>query len=174
FYRATPYTGKVAINAHGTASAPVRVCGVKGPNGERPIIDGANAVSRPSLSFGRASASAINQQRGIIMLVASLADGNGNPTYVQIDGLKLQHASSAYSYTDTSGIVQPYMDFGGCIWIEQGEHITIADNEITDCSQAIFSRSADWATNYVTKDIRIAGNTMTNNGVVGDMHMHTT
>src|SRR5215467_14472301 len=40
FYQATPYPGKFAINAHGTASAPVRVCGVVGPNGERPIIDG--------------------------------------------------------------------------------------------------------------------------------------
>jgi hypothetical protein len=174
FYRSTPYAGKFAINAHGTASAPVRVCGVKGPNGERPIIDGADAVSRSTMSYGRASASTINQTRGIVMIVSSLADALGNPSYIQIDGLKFQHAQPAYGYTDTTGLTQPYTDFGGCIWIEQGQHIAIADNEITDCSQAIFSRSSDWQANYITHDIRIAGNTFSNNGIVGDEQMHTT
>ncbi len=176
FYRAQPYVGKFAINALGTAAAPVRVCGVKGPNGERPIIDGANATTRPTLSFGRASASAINETRGIAMIVArgSANWGTMAPTYIQIDGLKFQRAHPAYSFTGLNGTSTAYTDFGSCIWIEQGQHITIADNEITDCAQAIFSRSSDGGDAFLTKDIRIAGNDMYGNGIVGDMHMHTT
>ncbi len=176
FSRAQPYVGKFAINALGTAAAPVRVCGVKGANGERPIIDGANATTRPTLSFGRASASAINETRGIAMIVArgSANWGTMAPTYIQIDGLKFQRAHPAYSFTGLNGTSTAYTDFGSCIWIEQGQHITIADNEITDCAQAIFSRSSDGGDAFLTKDIRIAGNDMYGNGIVGDMHMHTT
>lgn len=42
FYSTTPYRGKFMLSGNGTAAAPIRVCGVKGPNGERPIIDGQN------------------------------------------------------------------------------------------------------------------------------------
>ena len=40
FYSSTPYKGKFLLAAQGTTDAPVRICGVRGPNGERPEIDG--------------------------------------------------------------------------------------------------------------------------------------
>ena len=176
FYRAQPYTGKLAINAMGTATAPVRVCGVKGPNGERPVIDGSGATSRPTMSFGRDSASVTNQERGIIFIVArGSADwGTMTPSYIVIDGLKLQRAHPNYGFMRMDGTADTYSDFGACIWLEQGHHITIADNEITDCSEAIFSRSSDDGDGFLTKDVRISGNNMYGNGIAGDDHMHTT
>ncbi len=176
FYRPEPYAGKFAINAMGTATAPVRVCGVKGPHGERPVIDGSGATSRSTMSYGRASASVTNQERGIIMIVArGSADwGTMTPSYIVIDGLKLQRAQPDYGFMRTDGKAGRYSDFAGCIWVEQGHHITIADNEISDCSQAIFSRSADGGDAFLTKDLRIAGNDMHGNGIAGNDHMHTT
>lgn len=175
FYRPDPYKGKFAINAHGTYAAPVRVCGVKGPNGERPIIQGSGANTRPTMSYGRNSASDSNQSRGIAMIVArGEEDGVTQPEFIQIDGLKFQNAWSQYSYTDMAGNTQSYNDFGGCIWVERGHHIIIADNEITDCAQAIFSRSSDGGDAVLTKDLRISGNFFSNNGIVGSDTTHTT
>src|SRR4051812_41766876 len=107
FYRADAYKGKFAINAHGTFQAPVRVCGVKGPNGERPIIDGNGANTRPTMSYGRNSASDTNQTRGIVMIVSRAEEeGVTQPEYIQIDGLKFRGAQPAYDYTDMSGNAQ--------------------------------------------------------------------
>ncbi len=175
FYQATPYPGKFAINAHGTGSAPVRVCGVVGPNGERPIIDGYNATSRPTMDYGRDSASETNQQRGIVMIVARGSEtGVTQPEYIQIDSLKFQRAQPDYGFTDMDGSPQSYSDFGGCIWVEHGHHVILANNEITDCNQAIFSRSQDGDSSLLTMDLRISGNEFTNNGLVGSDTVHTT
>lgn len=170
FYRTNPYRGKFAISAHGKVSAPVRICGVKGEHGERPIIDGDKATTRSGMWYGNTSASGTNQQRGIAMII----NGVTQPEYIQIDGLKFQHAHPDYGFTDMDGEHQAYDKFGACIWVEHGHHITIADNEITDCSQAIFSRSFDGDASLRTMDLRIAGNEFSNNGVAGMDTAHTT
>jgi len=46
-YRETPYREKIVIRTDGTEQNPIRVCGVAGPNGERPILDGDGAVNDP-------------------------------------------------------------------------------------------------------------------------------
>ena len=58
--------------------------------------------------------------------------------------------------------------------MERGHGITIADNAISDCSQAIFTKSTDDGAFAQTRDIRIAGNRMYNNGIVGNNRLHTT
>lgn len=175
FYRAQPYKGKFSITAHGTASAPVRVCGVKGPNGERPIVDGADATTRAGISYGRDSANPVDQARGLVMIIPRGEEMEiTQPTYIQIDGLKFQRAHPDYGFTDSFGVHQTYSDFGACIWVERGHHITIADNEITDCTHAILSRSQDGGEASVTEDLRIAGNNMYGNGVAGSFTVHTT
>src|SRR5690606_31892153 len=49
-----------------------------------------------------------------------------------------------------------------------------ADNEITDCTHAIFSRSNEEGIFGVTRNLRIAGNYMHNNGVSGSFTIHNT
>jgi hypothetical protein len=177
FYKSTPYAGKFMIAASGTAAAPVRVCGVKGPNGERPIIDGANATTRKQLLpfYGnKASDQVIHQGRNVILVKHN---GSGPymayPSYIQIDGLAVRRAHPSYTFTDAAGAtMQKYDSFGACIWIERGHNITIADNELSDCSQGLNSRSTDEGDFAVTKDIRVVGNSIFNNGIVGDEHEH--
>ncbi len=174
FYRATPYKGKFLLMAHGTAAAPVRICGVKGPNGERPIVSGDGATTRKSLVYGSAYAGPIQESRSVVMIKGDAATWTDYPTYIQIDGLAFSGAHPKYSFTDTKGTVQKYVDFGACIWIDRGQNITIADNAITDCSQGIFSKSTDDGDFAVTKNIRIVGNTISGNGIVGNYSMHNT
>ncbi|MFT3665096.1 hypothetical protein [Piscinibacter sp.] len=178
FYSATPYAGKFLIAAQGTADAPVRICGVKGPNGQRPVITGANAVTRRALANAYGSSTAvsdIHQNRSVIVVKPLATQAyESYPRNIQIDGLVVRSAHPSYKFTDAAGASKSYTDFGACIWVDRGHNITIADNEITDCSQGIFSKSTDDGDFAVTKNLRIAGNTFTNNGIVGDVHMHST
>ncbi len=173
FWQSQPYKGKFLLTANGTADAPVRVCGVKGAGGERPVIDGSGATTRRGLVYGGASAAPIHEARGIVM-IKNTDEFTHYPTYIQIDGLSLKGVHPDYRFTDSNGTSSQYMEFGGCIWVERGHNITIADNEISDCTHAIFSRSFDYGDFAVTNNLRIAGNTMTASGVSGSDKVHTT
>ena len=178
FYRATPYAGKFLLAAKGTATAPVRVCGVRGPNGERPVIDGNGAVTRTQLSsaYGNTTyTSDIHQGRSVIV-VKPLATQvwESFPAYIQIDGLNIKRAHPNYRFTDASGASKAYDSFGACIWVDRGHNISIVDNEISDCTMAVFSKSTDDGDFAVSKNLRIAGNYMWGHGIVGDVHQHTT
>jgi hypothetical protein len=183
FHRATPYKGKFLIAAQGTAAAPVRVCGVRGANNERPVIDGSGAVTRTALAglygsntlVGGVTVSAIHQTRSIIVVKPLATQPYPSyPRYIQIDGLTITRAHPNYAFTDASGQAQHYVAFGAAIWIDRGQHITIADNEISDSQMAVFSKSTDDGDFAVSKDIRITGNYFWGHGIAGDVHMHTT
>jgi hypothetical protein len=178
FHRAEPYAGKFLIAAQGTAAAPVRICGVRGPNNERPVIDGNGAVSRTALApaYGnRSKASDIHQARSIIVVKPMATEAwTSRPSHVQIDGLAIRRAHPDYTFIDVSGVTKKYAGFGACIWVERGHDITIADNEISDCQMAVFSKSTDDGEFALTKNLRVAGNQFHNNGIVNSWFEHTT
>jgi hypothetical protein len=176
-YSTKPYTGKFLIIAQGTATAPVRVCGVRGPKGERPVIDGSGATTRAALSTVYGSSTYvrdIHQERSLIVIKGDPQSWTAFPRYIQIDGLKITRAHPDYSFRNAAGQVRSYAAFGACIWIDRGQNISIVDNEISDCQMAIFSKSTDDGDFAVTKNIRVAGNTMWGHGIVDDYHEHTT
>ena len=177
-YSATPYRSKFMIGAVGTQAAPVRICGVRGPNNERPIIDGNGATTRAALLpvYGNtAETQEIHQARDIITIKAP-ANGayEAYPNWIVIDGLNIRAGHPNYTFRNAAGVTKPYDAFGACIWIDRGQNILIADNEISDCPMAIFTKSLDEGNFAVTKNIRIAGNYLWGHGIVGDDHMHTT
>lgn len=176
FYSATPYRGKILIAANGTASAPVRICGVKSSSGQRPIIDGNNAVTTRGLDFGDSvNTSWLHQTRAVIQVKQLGSQAwTAYPTHIQIDGLEVRGAYPTNTFTDAAGVVRNYTDFGACIWVNRGQNITIADNEIHDCTQGIYTKSTDDGDFAVTKNIRIAGNYIYGNGVVGAEGKHNT
>lgn len=186
FYSDKPYRGKFMITSSGTASAPIRICGVKNAAGVRPIIDGDKATTRKSLVYGNMI---VHQTRSIIVLKQIDNDWYSFPSYIQIDGLEIRGATKDKTFTDAAGVVRNYTfdptadpkeypdyltNFGACIWIDRGHNITIADNVIHDCTNGIFSKSTNDGDFAVTKNIRIAGNYIYGNGVVGDVHEHNT
>lgn len=181
FHQATPFKGKFLLAAKGTAARPVRICGVRGPGGERPEIDGNGAVTRAQLAGEYSttpSVALIHEERSIIVF-KPLARSDANawtsyPSHIQVDGLAIRRAHPSYTFTDTGGASHPYTDFGACIWIDRGHDITIADNELSDCQMGIFSKSTDDGDFAVTRNIRIAGNSLWGHGIVGDVHQHST
>ncbi|MBD9468356.1 hypothetical protein [Pseudoxanthomonas sp. PXM01] len=170
-YRDAPYAGKFMLSARGTGQAPVRVCGIPGADGKRPVVTGRDAVTRKGQSYGHA----LHQSRSVIVIKPAASAGwEAYPQHIQIDGLDIRSAHPSYQFTDSDGARRRYDEFGACIWVERGHGITIADNAISDCSQAIFTKSTDDGAFAQTRDIRIAGNRMYNNGIVGNNRLHTT
>lgn len=176
FYRTAPYAGKFLLAAQGTSAAPVRICGVRGPGGERPIIDGQGAVTRAALvsEYGNSVfTSNIHQTRSVIVIKPLASQAYEDyPRNIQIDGLNIRRAHPNYTFTDAAGVVKRYDDFGACIWVDRGHDILIADNEISDCSMAVFSKSTDDGDFAQTKNLRISGNYLWGHGIVGDVHQH--
>ena len=178
FPSATPYAGKFLIAAQGTADAPVRICGVRAADDARPVIDGNGATTRAALASAYGSstyASDIHQARSVIVIKPLATQGwTAYPQHVQIDGLKIQRAHPSYTFRDAAGATKSYLPFGACIWVERGHHITLADNEISDCQMAIFSKSTDDGEFAQTRNLRIAGNHMHGHGIAGSYTEHTT
>ena len=176
YYQSTPYKSKFLIAAQGTASAPVRICGVRGPNGERPIIDGNGATTRTALKnqYGSStSVSDIHQSRSVIVIKQlATQDYQAYPRYIQIDGLNIRGAAYGNPFTDASGAAKTYTDFGACVWVDRGQNIVIADNEINNCTNGLYSKSTEDGDFAVTKNLRIAGNYFHDYGVVNDEHEH--
>jgi hypothetical protein len=182
FQRSEPYRGKILLSTAGTADRPVRVCGVKSAAGERPIIDGDGAVARPAPATGSLYTAAdtdnnIQETRSIVMIdrLSTQDFETAIPAYLQIDGLEIRGASTAHSFTNSLGTVQSYDSFGACIWLQRGHHVILADNVIHDCSQAVFSHSADDGFEEgITRDLRLSGNYMYDTGEVDSASLHTT
>jgi hypothetical protein len=171
FYRAAPYAGKFMLSGVGTAAAPIRVCGVRGPAGQRPVVEGRDAVSRRGLAYGHP----LHESRSLVVikpLASSPTAWTDVPAHLQIDGLELRGAQPDHTFTDSHGVVQRYAAFGACVWIERGHHISLVDNHIHDCSNGVFSKSTDDGDFAVTRDLRIAHNQIEGNGVVQDDHEH--
>jgi hypothetical protein len=169
FARDTPYRGKFMLSTSGTVHAPIRVCGVRGSDGKRPSVSAVNAVTRRHQWYG----DPLHESRSIIVIKRkSNSDWTSYPQYIQIDGLNMGGATPKYSFIDTNGVTQKYTDFGACIWVDRGHHITIADNLIHDCTNGIFTKSTDDGDFAVTRDIRIAGNTIYRNGLSGRETLH--
>ena len=80
YYRATPYREKFVIGGSGTQAAPIRVSGVLGPNGERPILDGSGATTRAQLNYP-------SRGRGIIKIGYSNVPYAVDPKWIVIENL---------------------------------------------------------------------------------------
>jgi hypothetical protein len=176
FWQPTAYKEKFLVTGHGTASAPIRVCGVKGPNGERPIIDGKNATTGSSINYGT---QILNQTRNVVIVMGAAGNYYDAPEYIQIEGLEITGQYSTYSFTDNAGVVRPYdsANFGACLWIERGHNVIVRDNVIHDCTNGIYSRSLDpdlpGQTFQQTMNLLLSHNTIYDAGVVGDDHEHS-
>jgi hypothetical protein len=184
FYRAAPYRSKFLIAGRGDANQPIRVCGVAGPNGERPVIDGANALTRAQLNYSNDTGpnGLLHQTRSVIVIKPlGSQPWRSFPAHIRIDGLEIRGANPGNTFTDNRGAQRRYVSFGACIWIERGHDIRLENNLIHDCTNGVFSKSTDDALDEgnpsefsVTKDILLAGNAFYGNGVANDYHQHNT
>ncbi|MGL5831498.1 MAG: right-handed parallel beta-helix repeat-containing protein, partial [Candidatus Altimarinota bacterium] len=142
FWRAESYKEKLMISAQGTASQPVVVCGVPGPSGQLPVIDGQNATTRPQLEFpfNGDGTNGGHQPRGLVTIghAHDDQDYSTEPTYVTIQGLEIRNAAQPNTFTDRAGDVRPFAQNAAGIFIQRGKNITIRGNIITNNGNGVF------------------------------------
>ena len=162
-WRSTPYQEKWVINAQGTQQDRIKIIGVSGPSGQKPVIDGNGAVTPTNLDYW-------NEERSLIKIGGSSVPADGLPSYITIENLELRSARPAYSFTNDNGQSGTYSGNAASIHIEKGEHIIIRDCIIHDSGNGIFigAHGGD------TKDILIANNYIYDNGIVGSFFEHNT
>lgn len=141
-YRAEPYRETFAISTSGTAEAPILVRGTPSGSGQRPIIDGENAV------------------RGAGTHVRSLISLREGASHVIVEGLELRNAHVRHTH---DGLF-PSNNASG-IYIEDASHVTVRNCEIHDNGNGLFSAPG-------TSDVHVERNYIWGNGNENSIYEH--
>jgi len=160
FWRDEPYREKFLIQGQGTQAAPIVVCGVAGPEGQLPVIDGENATAGAAMGY----ATVEGQARGLIHVSLGGDDDWGvKPQYIVIQGLHVRNAFYRYDYTGSDGATVPYFENAAGIFVERGEHITVRGVELESNGNGLFVASGD-ATETRSRDIVLERSYVHDNG----------
>lgn len=139
-WRAEPYREKLLLRRQGTAVQPIMVCGVSGPGGQRPVLDGENATTRPTMGYRPANGE--GEVRGLIHVSWGIGDDWGyKPRHIVITGLHIRHAFHEYTFTASTGNVRSYAANAAGIFVERGEHITVRDVVLEGNGNGLFVAS---------------------------------
>ena len=167
YYRAEPYRDKLMIGGQGTADQPVRVCGVAGPNGELPIIDGENATSRSADDYPYEGL----QPRGVVTLGHRNHDPYDDmPGPFVLEGLAITGGAPDHTFTDVSGATESYSEAAGGVFVQRGRGVTIRGCEIYGNANGIFAGTS--GADEGTYDVLVEANYVHDNGTVGSDRQH--
>jgi hypothetical protein len=176
YARPTPYLAKFGLRAQGTASQPVIINGVSDADCKKPILnfDGAKTAVG-SDSPGNLVFEGYNEGLGGIVIKRgpSTQDPYGvyEPKFITIQGLQVQGARKGAAYTTLAGVASTYGS-AGCIWIQQGEDITVRNNIVSDCAFGIFVMAKDEMLSETANRVTLANNRVYGNGVSGSYSEH--
>jgi len=166
YYRATPYKEKFVLARVGTQAAPITVRGVLGPNGERPVLDGAGATTRAQLNYP-------SRVRGVIKIGSStvpFADGTTvMPQWLVIENLEIMNAHAPNTFTGPTGASETYTAPASAIYIEFGENITVRNCSMHNNGNGFFAFSSD---TLASRNILVEANDIHDNGNVGSNFEH--
>ncbi|ETR71675.1 MAG: hypothetical protein OMM_02311 [Candidatus Magnetoglobus multicellularis str. Araruama] len=115
YYKSEPYFEKFLLYGQGNASKPIVLKGISDNNGNKPILDGTDAISPENVNCW-------NEDRQIIKIGQAsqlLAD------YIIVEGFEIRNANNTHNFMNHSGNVQAYNDNASAIRIENGRDIII-------------------------------------------------
>ena len=169
FYRDEPYREKIVIRTSGTPEAPLRVCGVPGPNGKRPILDGDGAVNDPDDAGAYGDYAPME---GLAMVLVWDRDYDRKVHDVVIEGLHVRNAKNTFTYVRMDGSTARYEDGAACIRIQAADRVTLRGNELENCGNGIFTMSQGYNEAHLTRDLLIEGNYLHGHGQAGSYLEH--
>jgi len=177
-YSTTPYRAKFIVAGFGTATAPITICGIPGPNGERPIIEGAGATTRAALNgtYGNSVETFVARSERAIIEITKPSYGTWDsfPSYIRISGLNIRNFNKGDQFTDAQGASRVAAQFSACVWVDRGQNLEFSNNEVSNCSMALFTKSTNDGTFSVVTNLRVANNYFWGHGVLGSDREHTT
>ena len=180
------YHEKVNLTRSGSAGSPIRVIGVKGPNGERPCLNGKDAVTRTVDPDGNSTHFPGNQQRGVLCFSsrAHTPDDTPGADYWDVSGLKITGARPAHDFTDSFGAKNDYQraqaglgSAAAGVFVDRGNFLRFSDMELTDNNNGFFASSDNRGTaarfvhDIILEDSRLYGNGAPNNASVHNAYV---
>ncbi len=169
-WRAEPYREKILVDGVGAEAEPILVTGLPGPNGELPVIDGENAISRLGLGFP-------NEDKGVVT-VEGLFE---KPRWIFLANLEIRGGLPGNSFTDSDGNSDGYRTSAAGINVIRGEFIHILNCTIIGCGNGLFVASYitdgcrdSWCADeaYVSKDILVESCRIYDNAFSGSSLQH--
>jgi hypothetical protein len=137
-WQPTPYKEITLLSNRGAANKFIRITGILGPNGERPVIDGNGATQTPGLPF----INTLFDKIGLFVISPPHGYTWGyKPGYIEISNLEIMNANQANPITDTTGAASTWHKFASGIYIERGENIAIINCDIHDNGNGLFQNS---------------------------------
>jgi hypothetical protein len=171
------YHEKFLLSTRGTEKDPIVVCGIPDAAGKLPVIDAADATSRPQLNYGDNTGIETSSLVAVFNHLAS-APGGKRPGYVTLANLELRGARQGAFYTSTTGVKLPYSSLGpAAVNVFGADHVSLVGNALTDSDQGLFVNSKDYLApdgyDYAqSRDILVRGNVFTDNGIPNDYLVH--
>ena len=166
-HRPEPYKEKFMVGSVGTKDAPIRVCGVKGPKGELPVIDGDGATTRPTLEYPYDG----HQPRGLVFIGHRRSSPwLEQPSYIVIEGLEIRNADPTHAFFDRDGKRTPWPELAAGIFVQRGSHITIRGCHVHSNGNGLFIGSGGG--DELTQDVLIEGNYVHDNASPKNWYEH--
>ena len=173
-WRATPYAEKILLSTSGTVANPIKVCGVPGgPTADSnmlPTITGENAKARADLAYRNdvpenydTDGVLDSEHWGLILVFNKTFEKK--PKNIIIEGLHLTGANQFTSFTATNGKTGKHNGFTACIFVQEGDNISIRGNEIENCGHGVFANSHEYES-QATRNLLIESNYVHGNGAL--------
>src|SRR5215213_1803217 len=175
-WRPTPYFEKFLISTRGTTDKWIRIIGIAGPGGERPVISGRNATTSANMHYRwpAPSGSSAIQQLGVVQIAAGAGEDRELPGYIEIANLRVQEGFKSNTFTAENGSRATYDGFAACIYARSVQHLVVRNNVLTDCGLGFYnwtgSGTAWW--DGLQMDTMLRGNYFYNNGNPGSYTEH--
>jgi hypothetical protein len=114
YAKETPYVDKFLIIGKGTIDHPIKIMGIPDVSGQKPVLDGLNAISPSNYDT-------TNPDRQVI----KIGQNDQVASYIIIDGFEIRNANNTNTFINSSGNDQAYHDNASGIRVENGSNITI-------------------------------------------------
>ena len=177
------YHEKINLTRAGTPETPIYLIGVKGPHGERPGLNGKDAVTRTVDPQGNSTFWPGNQERGVLCFSgragSDFKTGSGADHW-EVSGLKITGARPANDFTDSFGKPHDYQrkqaglgSAGAGVFIDRGNYLHFSDLELTDNNNGFFGSSDDYGSeSRHVHDITLEHSLLYGNGAPNNASVH--
>ena len=156
------------ISGRGTAKSPIRICGVPGPDGQLPVIDGQDATTRPQLDFPFDG----HQVRGLVIIGhAHGQPWENTPSHIIFEGFEVRNAAPPNAFTDRSGKKSAYSPIAAGIFVERANNLIIRGCTVTGNNNGIFVGTGGGAV-ALTQNVLLEQNYIHDNGSLADYYEH--
>lgn len=177
YSRAEPYRRIVGLRSVGTREQPIKVCGVKGTNGELPVINGENAIPISGYLYNWGSGQGANiGDFGVILIGRTTTAGDHwlhKAEHIIIEDLKITGGHASNTYIPQGENPRSFVYGAAGVRVTNGNYITIRGCEITGNGNGIFLRGDDnGGEGTITRNTLVEGNYIYKNGNSGRVTEH--